>query len=276
VTSPSVGAPNEKSGFGSIKALLMGSGPILPPLAVALAQLGIGRLTLLGSTVIDPVLVQQSRYFEQREIGGIATRVLAEKLNLDASKLRVRDLPKSIPEWRTEISDSTIGIALVEGPVIFPAWLAELNQAAHELRLPWVTAAQTGPLELLFGPFVVPGSTACYHCYDARNKSSQRTARYYFELERFLAAKVAEGGRPEDFGMLPPFAEILADFLVLELERAMDPTERPLSLGKVITIDPRTLAVGDHPVMPLPHCPVCGSGSHREDTPRGPGPEPRS
>jgi bacteriocin biosynthesis cyclodehydratase domain-containing protein len=106
--------------------------------------------------------------------------------------------------------------------------------------------------ELHIGPTVVPGSTACYRCYELRYKSNIPVLEAYLAFE----SKVRAGVAPVDFGLLPTLVPLVSDLLACDIARILD-GQQAQSHGALLTINMQTLKLERHPVLKLPRCSAC-------------------
>ena len=101
------------------------------------------------------------------------------------------------------------------------------------------------------GPLVIPGETACYECYRARQNAHiydphldavvERTA---FETQPFI-------------GFHPTMASILGDVASFEIARFHSGISPRWNVGSVIEMDLLTSQVASHKVLKVPRCPIC-------------------
>lgn len=234
---------------------ILQGGPILPALVDALAGEDVAAVHLIGDTPITDLDVQQNRHYRRADLGRRPSEVLRERVvagtrtQLTAST----DVPSNKLGWQDHLAGATFAIAIVPGPVLFTPWLEQVNEAAQDLGLAWISAALLDGKELHVGPTIGPGQTACYRCYEMRYKSNLTHFEAYSQFEAYARTLSSF----PDFGMLPPLAELVAGVLAAEVVRFHTPGDRPISWGKLLTYDSTSFKLEAHPVLKLPRCATC-------------------
>lgn len=160
---------------------------------------------------------------------------------------------ESFEDWR--------GCLLVHvSDTVHPLRLAVLNRLALALELPWIQAALDGPL-LLVGPTFVPGSTACFTCFETRVVMNLREAASYQRYKQALAN--ASGVAATRAGCGGVLSALLAAHTALEGVN-MAVTGTTSTVGKVLGIYLPSMEMVYSEVLRLPGCPSCGSVPERD------------
>jgi bacteriocin biosynthesis cyclodehydratase domain-containing protein len=120
------------------------------------------------------------------------------------------------------------------------------NALCHQARVPWISATSNG-VEAVLGPTIMPGETACYHCYEMRAGGA-------------AAALASDRANPPKKG--PNIAGIAAaiagQLLALEAARLYSKDfGRPAALGAILVFDCRLTTLTTHRVLRHPQCPIC-------------------
>ncbi|NUT47154.1 MAG: TOMM precursor leader peptide-binding protein [Saccharothrix sp.] len=143
---------------------------------------------------------------------------------------------------------------------IDPVRCAVLNRISLYLGIPWVHGAVDGPF-LHVGPTFLPGSTACYTCFETRVLMNLTNAESYLRYKAALATAAVSGGR---MPMLPALTGLLTSYLALDVINYAR-TGAAFTAGKVLALYLPTWETTVNEVLPVPGCPACGTISQRDD-----------
>lgn len=134
-----------------------------------------------------------------------------------------------------------------------------INDRCVSSKTPFVSGyAQGDNLEI--GPFVIPGATACYYCYNTRRKSN---------LEKFEYLKSFEEGytqRPERSirrGEPSIFCSILGEILAWEVYKYLLGFEQPATFDTLLQFNLMSLELTKHHIFKLPRCPKCSKAGSK-------------
>jgi bacteriocin biosynthesis cyclodehydratase domain-containing protein len=147
------------------------------------------------------------------------------------------------------IDEADLVVLALEG--FRPALLHQVNRAAVAAGRPWLPVYADGS-EMIVGPLVVPGESACYNEHEIQHESSRVLRREYLLYSEEQAGHKA-GDLPT---LLPPFAAIAASWAVVALLPFLADGSSFL-VGRAIRIDFERLEVTQELVLRLPRCPVC-------------------
>lgn len=115
-----------------------------------------------------------------------------------------------------------------------------VNRVARRTGLRW-TASHSSATEVVLGPTVYPGETACYVCYQMRSVACSDDP----------AAELAALRRREPTQECPTgVAGLLGQMLALE---AVNRSAK----GAIVVVDAVTLCSQRHAVLRVPACPIC-------------------
>jgi bacteriocin biosynthesis cyclodehydratase domain-containing protein len=129
-----------------------------------------------------------------------------------------------------------------------------VNRAAHLLGVPAIFC-EVGGLQVLAGPFVVPGMTACYMCSRMRAVAAADDYEEAMACERFLDQLKSPRHDCREF--LLPAVSIMASMLAVEVFKFIVLSQQPALLGAIAAYDPFELSLQRHVVLEQPGCPVC-------------------
>lgn len=242
------------------RVLLCGQPELLIPLALGLGSLMLGHIGILASTVTESDLAH-SRYLTEADLGSHPAVAVRRHLSseLPTGILAIEQWPDSILSWRQLVQDYDLVITAYSKPIIFNTLFCELNQAILLEAVRWLPLALLEQKELQLGPAVIPGQSACYKCFEYRLRANLAHLEYYDAFaESFNRLE-----QLPDFGVLPPFAELLANYAVLEAMKLLSDDFSALSVGQLLTIHLTSFSSQSHPVLKIPRCPHCSEFTER-------------
>ncbi|MEE1940882.1 TOMM precursor leader peptide-binding protein [Streptomyces sp. TRM 70361] len=132
-----------------------------------------------------------------------------------------------------------------------PSLLHRLNRAAVAAGRPWLPVYADGS-ELIVGPLVVPGESACYNEHEIQHESSRALRQEYQLYSEELARRTADDLPP----LLAPYAAIAASWAAVGTAPYLVDGASFL-VGRAIRIDLERLEITREHVLRLPRCPVC-------------------
>ena len=140
------------------------------------------------------------------------------------------------------------GLVVVAAEGLRPALSHLANTIAAELGAPWLNIAVDGS-ELLIGPLVVPGLTACFNCFEVTDEGG-RQHRYDFLIykDRLRAGDTLEVAAPQ--------AYLAASWASIAIDQWLR-TGGGFLVDRVLRVDTERLEVIGQRVFQLPRCPVC-------------------
>lgn len=162
--------------------------------------------------------------------------------------------------WRRVVDDLTtagIGQVVAEGgPAIpdgcdlvvhvdddpDPGQRLQVNRMAVHSSVPAVFSHRDRG-DVVIGPFVYPGETACLECLEVRRTAAR---------DRWEPPTDASAPTP-----LLSFP-IGTDLLVLDVVKFVSRAALPATRGRVVRLDLRVGIPDVHPVLRVPRCPICG------------------
>lgn len=223
--------------------------------ATALAASGVGRLRLLDDNRVAASDVYFSPVFGTADIGHTRATALASRLKVLAPQTQVEtvDTPLLTDE---AIASALAGVDFVvncadEGNL---GLVFKLNRVCLNLAIPW-TSASPGGLEIILGPTVIPGETACYMCYSMRLVACADSPETEFKYQSFLdRRKHDDSGRHAN---LVSGVALAGQMAALEAVKAVSGFAPPACRGRVVVFDLRELTAGKHVVLRKPWCPAC-------------------
>lgn len=133
------------------------------------------------------------------------------------------------------------------------AGVDEVNTITQDTRVPWLLV-RVDRSSALIGPYVVPGETACFTCYELRARANAERPQEHealFHAWRRAPAASADFATPPEYGM------ILGNWIALDLMRTIVNGRNSAATGRIIALDLHSLATTFREILRLPRCPVC-------------------
>jgi ribosomal protein S12 methylthiotransferase accessory factor len=199
--------------------------------ATAAARRSAGRLSVCALGEVDPGPVAAAM-----ADAGLAVRVLDGPGDLGAT---------GDPDELT--------VVLVDN--YLSAELASVNEAFLASGRRWVIARPTG-MALWCGPLFDPAHTGCWQCLAQRVSVNRQVEQYV--MRRRGAGEGA--GRPVRYPSAVAGATLLGGLLAQELVGVLTGAGAAGDrlVGKMISLDTRTLELVEHVLVRQPQCPACG------------------
>lgn len=207
-------------------------------LTSALAGSGVGKVTLVGPESLPD-------------------------LDTDAVEHATRAI-RSAEDALAAITGADLAIVATTGPS--PTLLSRFNDAALQTHVPLLPAQLDG-VESTVGPTIYPHQTACFMCYELRNRANMPFHEEYLAYEEYLDRTPHQ----RQVGALLPTCGLIAHTAAWEAIRALTEFTLPGLTGSIMTINNFTLETRIEKVLKLPRCPVCSQVGpaqriwHRED-----------
>jgi len=227
-------------------------------IASSLANEGIGHIKCIDPDIVTDEDTYFSSLFKQNDIGKRREQVLTEFMNKTYNELdfEVSNLTtiteKDIYDW---INDCDIVIfAMDKG---FSAVLYWVNKAALQRTppLPWFSTEVEG-IEGIIGPMIIPGETACYMCYKMRSIANENSFSDSISYNRYLKdRKKDESSKRSNLSI---GLNISANFIALEVFKALTGYIQPQLLSKIFVVNYMNLNCEFHKILRKPNCPHCG------------------
>ncbi len=142
-----------------------------------------------------------------------------------------------------------------------PALLAH-NEWAHEHRAPWLPVIPDDAHRAIVGPYLVPGSSACFACYRLRRLANFPDRRIIDALTQATAIPMTTPATAL-LGMDWFIAGLVAEKV---LERAALGDHSAMSApGSLASLEPARpgIDVSEHRVLRVPRCPTCSPTKDR-------------
>lgn len=142
-----------------------------------------------------------------------------------------------------------IDLAIVAPDGLRPGLSHAVNEATALTGTSWLNVAADGG-ELLIGPVVLPGETACYTCYEITDEAGRRHRNDFLVYKDALDAAGFHPAVPA------PQAHLAAAWAALAVTQLVE-TGRCFLTERVLRVDTERMEVIGQRVLQLPRCPVC-------------------
>jgi adenylyltransferase/sulfurtransferase len=139
-----------------------------------------------------------------------------------------------------------------------------LNRVCLKMKKPLINASASG-FEVIVGPTVFPGETACYMCFRMRLLACAEDPEAGYDFESYLdRRKTDDTNRRANLVFGPVIAGQLA---ALEVMKFVSGIGEPATRGRAQVLDLRDLKSTMHVVLRKPWCPACTAMVQREANP---------
>jgi len=248
-----------ESSLAHAEVLVIGAGSIGSRVATGLAQLGVGRITIVDRHKVSREDRMQSPVYVQAAEGEARADALAKFLRLmnDSASVQAREIAAYDREELHSLIDGQSMVVVAED-AYRPDLYRLVNERTAELGIRWTTVLIDG-WDVYVGPTFLPGATGCHHCFDTHRRREKNLRDSYDRYADYLAG---DGAAPAYVN--PAFADVAAGMLVADLPNlignmpVMIEEESSLTLGRELHLKMRTFDASLQRVAHEPRCPVCG------------------
>lgn len=220
--------------------------------AYALACTGIGRMTLVDDDVVELSNLNRQILYTEADLGRPKANVAAERLRAFHSQLVVNAESRRLTSEAVIeelVAGTDLVIELADQPMgLIGSWV---NAACHRRGVPHIAAGQFPP-QVRIGPLFAPGRSGCYEC---QLTEVRRHHPLFDELSDWRRA------HPSPAATFGPACGLIGSLLANEAVNFLTGLCEPATLGRMLQVDLRTLAVSWEPIAPDGNCPVCTTGS---------------
>jgi bacteriocin biosynthesis cyclodehydratase domain-containing protein len=228
---------------------VFGLGRLGSPLVRALTLAGVGEITGIDSEQVGDRDLNSDAWFttdHARMNRAEAARCLAMSLN-PAVKFEAVSEPIESAELQESLAKTDFAVLCRDD--FNPAEYEAFNHAALASKTSWTSARMSG-FEFQIGPTVIPFETACFQCFDLRQKSNVPDFAEYKIVEDFLKK---DRLRPESLAFTPGVG-----LLALEVLKAITWFMAPATRAHLYSLNLLTMESKLHPILKIPRCPACG------------------
>lgn len=239
--------------------LILGMGGIGSNICMALAELGVGKMTAVDFDKVELSNLNRQVLYSTKAVGRLKTEVATERIREFNPEIEFRTIDKRISSLENvkeiiaeENYDLVINVA--DRPTgLIDFWV---NEVCCEQGIPFFAAVVAKHYGRIYSVF--PGETACYHCMFT--EEAERSVNIIDEVEA-----IRESGFWTPNGALGPTCMFHAYFLSYEVLRYLLQLGPVLTINKIYEINFLTFESEFHRFNKREDCPVCSEkvGAHR-------------
>jgi bacteriocin biosynthesis cyclodehydratase domain-containing protein len=234
---------------------IIGLGGAGPAVALGLAAAGIGEIRCLDALPARPADVYLSPALGLDAVGASRAERVADLLRAAAPEVKVVAVDQSLAneeEVQRAVAGSDYVVNCLDASQSNLAF--KINKVCFTDQIPWISCALSG-VEVIVGPTVHPGQSACYMCYRMRAVACSGNPENAFAYERELDRRRRDDGdRREN---LVFSAGIAGNLLACEVVKELSGLAAPSLVGRILTVRLTDLHIEQHAVLRKPACPVC-------------------
>lgn len=222
-----------------------------------LAASGVGKIT-----AIDPHFVRASDVafgYKLEDVGKSRAKTLAQDISVAKCKEFIPytlDVSK-LSNWDEVISDADLVVLCSDGMCLNAYDTTNETCIRHKTR--WVSA-RIDRNRGIIGPFVVPEQTPCFRCYELRSRANSEHPEDHEALYRHWKNT---DDIPDDWPIIPPYANVVGNYLALDIQRVLASNQLSIFHGRMFHIDFQTYESRFHEILKLPRCPACSRERER-------------
>ena len=223
--------------------------------ARALAGAGVGRVICIDHLPVAETDVYLSSSYSSGDIGKSRASVLACHISAGDGPGRV-ETNEDVLETDADVEQAVAGadFAICAADAAQATLFYRLNRVSLQTGLKWI-ACRSSALEVVVGPTVHPGETACYMCYRMRSVACADEPGEELAFQRFLdRRKCDDAGRRENLCFA---AGITGNLLALEVFKALTGVGSLATRGRIVVFNPLEMLMEKHVVLRKPWCPAC-------------------
>jgi molybdopterin-synthase adenylyltransferase len=235
--------------------VVLGLGAVGAGAILALAASGVGKWRLIDHLRVGPADPYLSAVYASDDIGAGRAEIVRRRLEQIApsSSIMVQNAPlETDAEVAASVAGSDFVLCCIDGGQASLAY--KLNRVCLASGTPWI-ACDCSAAEIVVGPLVVPGRTACHLCYKMRLVAGSETPEDEFAYQSFLDR------RKQDDSMhrqnLVFAAGLGAQLVALEAFKQLTGVLTPVTRGRILVFDTMHLTSTLHVVLRKPWCPAC-------------------
>ena len=224
----------------------------------SLVAAGVGKIV-----AIDPERVQSSDEtfgYQAEDVGKPRVEVLASYVNSTRKCKEFVPVAAGIADlsnWAELVSQADLVVLASDNMSL--AGYEKTNEACIRHKTNWVSA-RIDRSRAIIGPFVVPEQTACFTCFELRNRANSEHPEDHEAIYRHWKETSLT---PDDWPTVTPYAEIVGGYLTLDIQRVLGGGHLSMFSGRLLHIDLHTFESRFHELLKLPRCPACSRARNR-------------
>jgi bacteriocin biosynthesis cyclodehydratase domain-containing protein len=255
-------APGEdlQSRLASAHVALVGMGGAGPSAALALAAAGVGTISCHDPLPVVASDVYYAPFLGTQAVGGSRAESVARLVAAAAPEVQVRTSTRQLAgedDLRTAIDGADFVVCCLDAGQT--NLILKLNRVCLAENVRWIACALAGA-EVVVGPAVHPGESACYLCYRMRAVAGAANPEEAFAYERYLDRRKRDDGAIREnlvFG-----AGVAGNLVGAEVAKELTGLGEPALVGRILVVRLTDLDVSRHRVLRKPGCPACFPTTH--------------
>lgn len=248
---PGLSRFDQQQRFRDAHIVLMGMGGMGSWIALLLAQLGVGHLTLVDDDPVNISNLTRQALYTERDVGRNKALAASEALRAINSEMKLTVIQHAVTteEEMLRVSRDATLVILTFGPFLLPE-PTRLQHACLRQNVPCVAISG-----LHLGPLVVPGKTACFDCV---------RATFAGQLPGLIPDGGSEGGEAVvmERRYHAIFAPLIASCIglgVTELTKFIAGFAPSALENGLLYLNPTELSITRLATPRNPACPTCGN-----------------
>ena len=146
--------------ISSKKAVIIGGGGLGSNSANIMVRMGMGSIDIIDDDIIDITNLHRMSAYNEKDVGGVKSRILAEKLQKVNSEVAITGINKKVNEKNIESVVKDADIILDGTDNLETRFL--INELAVKKKIPWIYAGVHGTVGMIMA--VIPKITPCFKC----------------------------------------------------------------------------------------------------------------
>jgi adenylyltransferase/sulfurtransferase len=234
---------------------VLGLGGAGSGVALALAAAGVGTISCHDPLAVAPADVYLAPALGVASVGGARAERVGELVRAAAPEVDLRLSTARLDEkedLRALVDAADFVVCCLDAGQTNLA--LKLNRVCLAAGRSWMACALAGA-EVVVGPVVHPGTSACYLCYRMRAVAGTANPEEAFAYERYLDRRRRDDSATREnlvFG-----AGVAANLAAAEVVTQLSGFGEPALVGRILVVRLTDLDVSRHVVLRKPGCPAC-------------------
>jgi adenylyltransferase/sulfurtransferase len=234
---------------------VVGLGGAGPAAVLALAAVGVGEVRCHDPLPVAPADVYFAPFLGLDAVGAGRAERVAAVARRAAPQVEIVATTEPLEEEddvRRAIAGSDFAVGCLDAGQA--NLMFKLNRVCLADGRPWIACALAGA-EVVVGPAVHPGQSACYMCYRMRAVACAGNPQHAFSYERQLDRRRRDDSAQRE--NLVFSAGIAGNLVASEVVKELSGLASPSLVGRILTLRLTDLCIERHAVLRKPDCPVC-------------------